>query len=100
MTTFKQFLEEYDPLGSLPVEMVFRKLGLNSSEATAMAKWWEGELSVTDVDDAAWYRLVNLVDSSQEFPNDTVWDDQTTHVIKFLRPIMLNHGVSNSRGPW
>lgn len=99
MTTFKQFLEEYDPLGSLPVEMVFRKLGLNAEEATAMAKWWEGELAVTEVDDAAWYSLVHLVAASQD-ADDIAWDDQTNHVIKFLRPIMLNHGVSNSRGPW
>jgi hypothetical protein len=93
MKTFKQFLEEYDVLGSMPIELVFRQLGLSKGEAESAARWWEGDIPATEVSSDAWDLLFEPVLGQVE--TDAEWDDEVEAVIQHLKPIMRKNGITH-----
>lgn len=93
MKTFKQFLEEYDVLGSMPIELVFRQLELSKDEAESAARWWEGDIPATEVSSDAWDLLLKPV--LGQVPLDAEWDDEVAAVIQHLKPIMRKNGITH-----
>ena len=60
MKTFKQFIEGYDTLGSLPIELLFiRELSFSKEDATIAAQWIEGDIHQGEIPQNIWDKLFN-----------------------------------------
>jgi len=97
VSTFKQFLEVYDELGSLSFELFFKGLGLSERDAKEFAKWWEGDLDPANLDHMALAKVESDFTAEQQKridSSDEPWEEEVFILIDHLSKKMRKAGIT------
>lgn len=93
MVTFKQFLEEQDPLHDLEIQMAMRKeFGLDKQQAIDAAEWIKGDMDAQDLE--CWDEIWASRLSWESKANIMNGDDFRDYIFSQVSGVLVNkYGV-------